>query len=50
VKGFYKFPAAQLRDLKALINKYEYEIVDSWITFVINNQKVTKKTITRRIK
>lgn len=50
VKGYRHFPPAQMRDLKALIDKYQYEIANDWITFVIKNQRVVKKTITRKIK
>lgn len=50
VRGYQHFPPAQMRDLKKLIAKYEYEIVNDWITFVIKNQKVSKRIITRKIK
>lgn len=50
LKGFQKFPPSQMRDLKALINKYEYQICKDFINFVIKNQRVSKTTITRRIK
>jgi hypothetical protein len=39
-----------MRDLKKLIERYQYEIVNDWITFVIKNQRVTKKVIRRKIK
>ena len=50
LKGYRHFPPAQMRDLKKLINKYQYDIVNDWITFVIKNQPVTRKVIRRKIK
>ncbi|MBE2188365.1 MAG: DUF4160 domain-containing protein [Candidatus Kapabacteria bacterium] len=50
LKGYKKFPPAQMRDLKKLVNRYQYEIVNDFITFAIKNQRVTKKVIRRKIK
>ena len=50
VKGYEVFPPAQMRDLKALVDKYQYQIAEDWITFVIKNKKVKKTVITRKIK
>lgn len=50
VKGYRHLPPAQMRDLRALINKYEYQIVDAWITFVVKNERITNHKITRKIK
>lgn len=50
VKGYRHFPPAQMKDLKTLIEKYQYQIANDWITFVIKNKRVSKKVITRKIK
>ena len=50
VDGFRHFTPEQMSDLKALIDKYQYEIANDWITFVIKNQRVPKRVITSKIK
>jgi hypothetical protein len=48
-KGYKRFPSSQMKDLKDLIEKYQYQIVEDWITFVIRNKKVSKRVIRKRI-
>ena len=50
LKGYSTFKPAQMRDLKKLIDKYEYDIANDWVTFVIKNQRVTRKIIRRKIR
>ena len=50
IKGFKAFPPAQMDDLKTLINKYQYDIVNDWITFIINHSRVQKRKITVKIR
>ena len=49
LKGYEAFPPAQMKDLKKLINKYEYDIVDDFINFAFKNLKVKTRIITRKI-
>jgi hypothetical protein len=50
VRGYKHFPPAQIRDLKKLVETYQYEIVNDWLTFILRNQRVKKKTITKKLK
>jgi hypothetical protein len=49
VRGYKMLPHAQMHDLKKLINVYQYDIIQSWINFVVLNQRIRKQRITKRI-
>jgi len=50
LKGRKPFAPAQMRELKKLIEKYQYQIKQDWIDVRVNKKKVTNKKIMRRIK
>lgn len=50
IKGRKEFPATQLKDLKDLVNKYQKEIVEDWINYVVKKRKVERVKVTKKIK
>jgi len=50
IRGYKMLPHSQLRDLEKLIDTYQFEIIQSWIKFVVLYQRIKKHRITKRIK
>lgn len=50
VRGYKKFPPNKLNDLKKLIEKEKYEIINYWVKFFVYNERISVKKIKRKIK
>lgn len=50
MSGYKEFDPAQMRDLKKLIEKYKYDMVDDCVDYFVKNSRVTLKKINRKLK